>query len=168
MKKIAMLIENLFDDLELIYPYYRMQEEEHHVDLIGKKANETYKSKNGVPFKSDLASKDALAKDYDALIIPGGFSPDYMRRTKETLDFVKAMHEEGKVIAAICHAPWVLISSIDLKGKNLTGYHSIKDDIINAGANYLDQAVVIDQNIITSRTPNDLPFFIPAIIKKLK
>lgn len=167
MKKIAILIEDLFDDLELTVPYYRMLEEGYSVDLIGKKANTTYKGKKGLTYKSDYSSSEVNANDYDALIIPGGFSPDYMRRTKETIDFVRAIDAQNKPIAAICHAPWMLISSCDLKGKNLTGYFSIKDDIVNAGANYLDEAVVIDGNLITSRTPKDLPGFVKAILNAL-
>jgi protease I len=150
-----------------MYPYYRMQEAGFHVDLIGKKEGAVYKGKKGLSFTSDLASKDANPDDYVALIIPGGFSPDYMRRTKETITFVRSMNNMNKPIAAICHAPWMLISSCDLKGKKLTGYHSIKDDIVNAGGIYLDERVVVDGNLITSRTPKDLPNFIKAILNAL-
>ena len=167
MKKIAILIEDLFDDKELIYPYYRMQEEGFQVDLIGAEKNFSYKSKFGMPLKSDLASRDISAKDYDAVIIPGGFSPDYMRRTQATVDFVKDMNALKKPVAAICHGPWLMISSCDLKGRKLTGFHSVRIDIENAGATYLDQEVVVDGNLITSRTPKDLPAFTKAIIKSL-
>ena len=168
MKKIAILIEELFDDKELIYPYYRMQEEGFAVDLIGAEKNVSYKSKFGMPLKSDFGSKDVSASDYDAVIIPGGFSPDYMRRTQATVDFVKAMNAQKKPIAAICHGPWLMISSCDLKGRKLTGFNSVRIDIENAGATYLDQEVVVDGNYITSRTPKDLPAFAKAIIKLLK
>lgn len=167
MKKIAILLENLYDDKELLYPYYRLQEEGFKVDLIGTEKDKTYKSKNGIPMKSDFASKDINANDYDALVIPGGFSPDYMRRIKATVDFTKAMNALHKPIAAICHGPWLLISSSDLRGKNLTGFHSLKVDIENAGATYLDKEVVIDDNLITSRTPKDLPIFVKEIINSL-
>lgn len=167
IKKVAILVENLYDDKELLYPYYRLQEAGFQVDLIGKKENETYHSKQGVPVTSDLASKDISADDYDALVIPGGFSPDYMRRTQATVDFVHSMADQKKPIAAICHGPWMLISGTNLKGRTLTGFHSIKIDIENAGATYVDQAVVVDDFIITSRTPKDLPVFVGEIIKAL-
>jgi protease I len=168
MKKIAILIEDLFDDKELLYPYYRMLEEGFNVDLIGAEKNFSYKSKFGMPLKSDLASKDVNANDYDAVIIPGGFSPDYMRRTQATVHFVSEMNAKHKLIAAICHGPWLMISSCNLKNRKLTGFHSVRVDIENAGAIYLDQDVVIDGNFITSRTPHDLPSFTKAIIKHLK
>lgn len=167
MRRIAILIEDLFDDKELIYPYYRMQEAGFTVDLIGSMGNNMYKSKFGMPIRSDLASKDIAASDYEAVIIPGGFSPDYMRRTQATIDFVRAMDTLGKPIASICHGPWLMISACQLKGKHLTGFHSIKVDIENAGASYLDQAVVIDGHLITSRTPADLPLFVKTLIDKL-
>ena len=167
MKKIAILIEDLFDDKELIYPYYRMLEEGFLVDFIGTEKNKVYKSKFGLPMTSNLSSSDVDANDYDALIIPGGFSPDYMRRSKSTVEFVHQMFKLHKPIAAICHGPWMMISSCSLKGRKLTGFYSIKDDIINAGAEYLDLEVVVDGHLITSRTPHDLPAFTKAIIHAL-
>lgn len=167
MKKIAILVEDLFDDKELIYPYYRMLEEGYRVDLIGSQANVNYKSKHGLLMKSDFASQDVSANDYDAVIIPGGFSPDYMRRTKATVDFVKNMDEKKKTIAAICHGPWLMISSCQLKGKQLTGFHSVRIDIENAGATFVDQGTVVDGHYITSRTPQDLPTFTKAIIHQM-
>ncbi len=167
IKRIALLIENLFDEKELLYPYYRMQEEGFHVDLVGKTKDTVYNGKHGLPMKSDVASDTISADDYDALIIPGGFSPDYMRRTKATTEFTKAMNDKKKPIAAICHGPWLLISSCDLTGKSMTGYHSLTVDIENAGATYLDKEVVIDDNLITSRNPHDLPAFTKAIINAL-
>ena len=168
MKKVAILIENLFDERELIYPYYRLQEEGFEVHLIGHKKDTIYKSKSGLTEKSTHASDEVSAKDYDAVVIPGGFSPDYMRRTKATVDVVREMYEADKPVAAICHAGWMLASAFDIKGKKLTSYFSIKDDLINAGAEYLDKEVVVDGNIITSRSPKDLPIFLKTIIEKLK
>ena len=167
MKRIAILVEDLFDDKELLYPYYRMLEEGFTVDLIGSEKNVNYKSKHGLPIKSDLASKEISADDYDGVIIPGGFSPDYMRRTQKTVDFVKEMNHQNKLIAAICHGPWLMISSCNLNNRKMTGFHSVRVDIENAGATYLDQEVVVDKNFVTSRTPNDLPAFTKAIIKKI-
>ena len=168
MKKVAILIENLFDERELIYPFYRLQEEGFEVHLIGHKKDTIYASKSGLTEKSTHASDEIDVKDYEAVIIPGGFSPDYMRRTQATVDFVREMDKANKPIAAICHAGWMLASACDIKGKKLTSTASIKDDLINAGAEYVDEEVVVDGNIITSRSPRDLPAFSKAIIEKLK
>lgn len=168
MKKIAILIENLFDERELIYPYYRMLEAGFEVHLIGPEKDAVYKSKVGLTEKSTHASNEVSAKDYEAVIIPGGFSPDYMRRTKATIDFVRDMDKADKPIASICHGGWMLASACDIKGKKVTSTASIKDDLINAGANYVDEEVVVDGNIITSRSPKDLPAFSKAILEKLK
>lgn len=168
MRKIAILIENMFDENELIYPYYRLLEEGFEVHLVGPKKDTLFESKSGFQKKSTHSSEEISAKDYDGLVIPGGFSPDYMRRTKATIDFVKEMNGYKKPIAAICHGPWMLASSCDLKGKRVTCFFSLKDDMINAGAEYVDEEVVIDGNLITSRSPEDLPVFLKAIIKNLK
>jgi protease I len=135
--------------------------------LVGAIQGHAYKSKFGMPAIADVAAKDAHADDYDALIIPGGFSPDYMRRSSEMVAFAKAMAQAEKPIAAICHGAWLMASACDLKDRRLTCFHSIKDDIVHAGAIYVDEAVVVDGNYITSRTPKDLPVFLPAILKAL-
>jgi len=167
MKKLAILIENLYDEKEFVFPYYRLLEEGYQVDILGTKKNTTYKGKHGLPFQSDLSTEEANPNDYLGLIIPGGFSPDYMRRCQATIDFTKAMHKQKKVIAAICHAPWLLISSIDLSKHKLTGYSSLKIDIENAGATYVDEEVVVSENLITSRNPNDLPVYLKTILQQL-
>lgn len=167
MKKIALLIENLFDDKELIYPYYRMQEAGYQVDLIGTDKDTLYKSKFGLPMKSDLSSKEVSSELYEAVIIPGGFSPDYMRRSEATIAFVRGFDQAKKPIVSICHGPWLMISACHLKGKHVTGFHSIRVDLENAGAIYLDQEVVIDGHLMTSRTPHDLPALTKALIKHL-
>lgn len=167
MKKIAVLIEDLFDERELIYPYFRLLEEGYEVDLVGTEKDTVYTSKAGMTEKSTHSSKEVSVEDYDGVVIPGGFSPDNMRRCKETVDFVKEMNQEGKLIATICHGGWMLASCCDLKGKMVTSFFSIKDDLVNAGAEYLDEEVVIDGNLITSRTPKDLPVFLKSIIENL-
>lgn len=167
MKRIAILLENMFDERELIYPYYRLLEEGYEVDLIGTEKDAVYSSKAGVTQKSTHASKDISAAEYDAVVIPGGFSPDYMRRSQATVDFVRDMCWAGKPVAAICHGPWMLASACDLKGKKVTSFYSIKDDLINAGAEWVDMQVVEEGNLVTSRNPNDLPAFLKAIIAKL-
>ena len=169
MKKIAVLVADMFEDNELFYPYYRLQEEGFKVVLVGADKGVAYQSKHGAPAVSEIASSEAVADDFDAVVIPGGYSPDKMRTSQETVRFVKDMNTKKKLIAAICHGPWMVISGCgDLNGRTLTGYFSIKDDIINAGAKYVDEEVVVDGNLITSRTPKDLPAFAKAIIAWLK
>ena len=161
MKKVIVLIENLFDDQELIYPYHRLRED-FEVVLVGSKKNETYKSKSGLELKSDYASDEVNSDEFDGLFIPGGFSPDYMRRTVATVDLVKAFAKNKKPIAAICHGPWMLASANAIRGKDVTSVVSIKDDLINAGGNWIDEELVVSDNILTSRSPRDLP----ALMKK--
>ena len=167
MKKIAILIEDLFNERELIYPYYRLLEEGYEVHLVGPKKDAVYTSKSGLTEKSTHASNEIRAEDYDGVVIPGGFSPDFMRRTKATVDFVREMDKLNKPVAAICHGGWMLASACNLKGKKVTSFFSIKDDMVHAGAEYVDEEVVVSGNIITSRNPNDLAVFLKAIIEKL-
>ena len=167
MKKIAILIEDLFNERELIYPYYRLLEAGYEVHLVGPKRDAVYTSKSGLTEKSTHASNEISAEDYDAVVIPGGFSPDFMRRTRATVDFVREMDKLNKPVAAICHGGWMLASACNLKGKKVTSFFSIKDDMVHAGAEYVDEEVVVSGNIITSRNPNDLPVFLKAIIEKL-
>ncbi len=165
-KKVAVLAENYYQEMELWYPYYRLIEEGAVVHLIGPKA-QTYESKYGYPVKTEWAAGDVNPVDYDAVIVPGGYAPDYLRRSPEILKLVKTVFDRGGVVAAICHAAWVPISAGIVKGKKATCVSAIKDDLANAGATYLDQEVVTDGNLITSRTPADLPAFLPAIISAL-
>lgn len=167
MKKIAVLLENLFDEKELIYPYYRLLEEGYEVDLIGTKKKADYVSKSGLTQTSTYSSDEISSIDYDAVFIPGGFSPDYMRRCQATINFVKDMDKESKLIAAVCHGPWMIASCCNIKDKKITGFNSIKDDLVNAGGIYVDEEVVQDGHIITSRNPKDLPALLKAIIKYL-
>jgi protease I len=168
MKRVAVLIENLFDENELIYPYFRLIEEGYEVHLVGTEKDETYTGKSGLTKKSTHASKDVRASDYDAVVIPGGYSPDHMRRCEDTIQLVKEFNKLNKPIAAICHGPWMMASCCDLKGRKLTSFPSIKDDLINAGAEYVDQEVVVDGKFITSRKPKDLPAFLKEIVKQIE
>jgi protease I len=165
-KSVGILVENDYQELEFWYPYLRLQEEGVIPLVIGHHKT-VYKSKLGYEVEADVASKEVLQQTFDAIIIPGGYAPDKMRTHTSMLQLVKTNYENGSVIAAICHAAWVLSSAGILKGKNATCYHSIKDDIINAGANYSDEPVVVDGNLITSRQPFDLPAFCTAIINEL-
>ena len=165
-KKIAIYVADIFEDMEFWYPKIRMIEEGAEVVVIGPEKR-TYTGKNGVPAEADKSIQDVSPKEFDALIIPGGYAPDQMRRTPAMIDFVRSIHDQGKVVAAICHAGWMLASAGILKGKELTSFFAIKDDLENAGAKWIDKEVVVDGNLITSRHPGDLPAFCRAIIEAL-
>jgi protease I len=167
-KHVAILAENNYQELELWYPLLRLREVGAEVKVIGTGSAETYTSKHGYPVMVDAAADEVEAADFDAVIVPGGYAPDLMRRYEAVLDLVREAHQQGKVVAAICHAGWVLISAGILKGRQVTCVSAIKDDVINAGATYLDQEVVQDGNIITSRVPTDLPAFCRTIIAALE
>jgi len=166
-KRIAILIEDLYNEQEFWYPFYRMKEAGAKVTVIGAGAKE-YHSKIGMPAPGGVAAESISASDFDAVIVPGGYAPDRMRRNPAMVKLVRDSFTQGKVVAAICHAGWVLVSAGILKGKKATCVPSIKDDVINAGAVYLDQEVVKDGNLITSRSPDDLPAFCREIIATLK
>jgi protease I len=167
-KRIAVLVEQQYQEMEVWYPIYRLREAGCTVTVVGPEAGQSYPSKLGYPCKSDKAAKDCRAEDFDAVVIPGGFAPDFMRRTEAMIRLVSNMAEQGKVVAAICHGPWVLCSTQALKGKKATCFMAIKDDVINAGAKYVDQEVVRDGNVITSRKPDDLPAFLTTILQTVK
>jgi protease I len=163
-KRFVVLVEELYEDQELWYPARRLAEAGAEVMLVGPEAGATYKSKHGYPAKSEKAANDVAADDLDGLIIPGGYAPDRMRRHKSMVDLVRNAYNAGKIVAAICHAGWMLCSAGVLKGKNVTSFSAIRDDMVNAGASWVDRDVVQDENLITSRTPDDLPAFMRAII----
>ena len=166
-KRIAVLVEQKYEELELWYPVYRFREAGATVTLVGPEAGKTYPSKLGYPAKATVAAADAKAADFDGVVIPGGFSPDYIRRRGARLELVRGLHARGKPLAAICHGPWVLCSTTALKGRTATGYHSIRDDMENAGATFVDREVVVDGHVITSRTPDDLPAFTKSLLVAL-
>jgi protease I len=164
-KRIAILIDNLYQEMEAWYPYYRLKEAGAEVVTVGAKAGETYSSKVGYPMKADKAYADVRAADFDGVIIPGGYAPDHMRRHQAALEFVRDLDRDRKLVAAICHAAWVLCSAGILRGRKATCFFAIKDDVINAGARYEDAEVVVDDNLVTSRKPDDLPAFCVAAIQ---
>lgn len=166
-KKVIALVDDEFEDLELWYPILRLREEGAEVHLIGKEAKKTYIGKYGVPAESDYSFSDIQAEDYDAILVPGGWAPDKLRRYEEVLNFIRIMNESKKPIGQICHAGWVLISAKILDGKNVTSTPGIKDDMTNAGANWSDEAVVVDGHLISSRRPPDLPPYVKAFADKL-
>jgi protease I len=166
-KRIAVLVEKIYEDLELWYPVLRLREAGCQVQIVGPKAGETYPSKHGYPARADLSAGEARADDFDAVIVPGGYAPDHMRRHKAMVDLVSQAARQGKVVASICHGPWMLCSAKCLKGRKVTGFSAIRDDVENAGGIWEDAAVVRDGNIVTSRTPDDLPDFLRGIIAAL-
>ena len=168
MKKILIFVENGVEDSEFIYPYYRFQEEGYKMDIAAPKANTIYTGKHGLTFTSEYAPKDINIDDYDAVIIPGGQAPDRMRIHKELVNIIKAANVEGKIIAAVCHGPQMLIEADIVRGKTVTSWPSVRTDLRNAGAKVLDESAVVDGNLVTSRSPADLPDFCRATIKLLQ
>jgi protease I len=167
-KRAAVLVEQMYQELEIWYPVYRLREAGCKVTLVGPAAGEIYPSKLGYPAKSDKAAHEVSAEDFDLLVIPGGYAPDHIRRHDAMIRLTSTMAELGKIIAAICHGPWVLCSTQALKGRKATCFYAIKDDVMNAGGKYLDAEVVRDGNIITSRKPDDLPAFMKATIDAVR
>ncbi|MDQ1730199.1 MAG: protease [Mycobacterium sp.] len=165
--RVALLIEDEYQILEGWYPHLRLQEAGATVTVVGNGLKDTFESKEHYPMRADVGAPDADPADFDAVIVPGGFAPDNMRLHPEMIDFVRKIHQAGKLTASICHGGWVLISAGALKGRKATGYAPIRDDVVNAGGTWLDQAVVEDGNVITARTPVDLPQFLAAIIDYL-
>lgn len=153
-----------FEDRELFYPLYRFQEAGASVKIAGL-GEKQYKGKYGVPIEVDGSAIEFVSKTWDVVIVPGGWAPDKIRADQAAIDIVKKAYKNGAVIGAICHGGWVLATAEIVKGKNVTSYKNIKDDLIHAGANWSDQEVVVDSNIVTSRTPADLPAFCREMIK---
>jgi protease I len=166
--KVVTLIHEIFEDLEMWYPVIRLREENIEVVLAGEEKGKVYTGKHGLKAKSDLAYSDLKAEDFDGVLVPGGFAPDKLRRSSYVLHFVKQMNHVNKPIGQICHAGWVLISANILKGKTVTSTPAIKDDMKNAGATWVNEPIVVSENIVSSRNPNDLHVYVPAFIKRLK
>jgi protease I len=167
-KRIAILAEDLYQDLELWYPYLRFKEEGAEVLVVAPDKSKIYSSKHGYPVTPDKSVSEVDPKRLDCIVIPGGYAPDLMRRHPQMVKLVKDVYENDKIIGAICHAGWMLISAGIVKGKKLTSFFAIKDDLVSAGAIYLDQEVVVDGKLVTSRKPDDLPAFCREIIRLLE
>ena len=166
-KRAIVLAEDLYQDLELWYPLLRLRGTGMEVQVVGTGSASAYTGKHGYPVKVDATADEVKAKDIDAVVIPGGYAPDRLRRYPAVLKLVRETFEQGKVVAAICHGGWVLVSAGILKSRKVTSFFAIKDDMVNAGATWVDEEMVQDGNLITSRTPDDLPAFTNAIIVAL-
>lgn len=164
-KKIAVLVDNHYQEMEVWYPYFRFKEARADCVLVGAEAGKTYTSKLGYPAKAEQAYDKVAAGDFDGIVVPGGYAPDLIRRYPKAIQLVKDFDAQGKLVASICHGPWVLCSAGVLKGRRATCFFAIKDDVVNAGARYEDSEVVVDNNLVTSRKPEDLPAFCREAIR---
>lgn len=164
---VAILVEQQYQEMEVWYPHYRLIEAGARSVLVGPEAGKSYPSKLGYPAKAEVSIDQVRAEDFDGVVLPGGFAPDFLRRNPAMIAFTQKMADQGKVLAAICHGPWMLCSTNALKGKKATCFFAIKDDVINAGARYEDAEVVRDGNVITSRKPDDLPAFMTTMMDAL-
>jgi protease I len=164
-KKVVLFVEKMFNDLEFWYPYYRLKEEGARVVVVGSGSASAYDGKAGTQAKAEMSAEQVQVADFDGLVIPGGYAPDVMRRFPPMVGLVKTFFEQKKLVAAICHAGWMLASAKILKGRTVTSFFAIRDDLEHAGANWVDREVVVDDHLITSRQPDDLPAFMRAIIR---
>ncbi|MCE5192583.1 MAG: type 1 glutamine amidotransferase domain-containing protein [Candidatus Cryosericum sp.] len=164
--KIAVLLDELVEEREFTYPYYRLKEAGFESVGIATEKR-VFRSKYGMSLTPDAAIGDVTPAEFGGVIVPGGYAPDHLRRSKEILAFVAAMNRDGELVAMICHGGWVGISAGIVKGRTLTSTAAIRDDLTNAGATWVDQSVVVDANLVTSRSPADLPDFMPAVLKVL-
>jgi len=165
--KVVVFLDELVEDVEFIYPYFRFKEEgfETYSVAVEKK---TYHGKKGCTYRPDRVFEEIKNETFDCVYIPGGYAPDRLRRYPEILDFVRRHYEAGKIVASVCHGPWVLISAGIVKGKRVTGYFAIKDDLINAGAVYTGNPVEVDGNLITATDPQAMVKQLPLIVEGLK
>lgn len=164
---VLIIIENSFEDMELMYPRYRLQEAGYQVIVAGPRARQEYVGKHGQTCTTDASIFEVDESDLAGVICPGGWSPDRLRRHERVKSLVVQFHNSGKLVASICHGAWILISSRICNGVRMTGSPGLKDDLVNAGAIYEDSPVVIDRNVVTSRRPDDLPNFMKGVLQVL-
>jgi protease I len=167
-KKVIILVEEMFNVFEFWYPYYRLKEEGVEVTVVGSGSAEVYTGKPCTQAKVDTSAGNVYAENFDGIIIPGGYAPDMMRRYPAMVKLVQDIFNANKLVAAICHAGWMLASAGILSGRKVTSFFAIRDDLINAGAKWVDQEVVVDGKLVTSRVPDDLPAFMKAVIDILQ
>ncbi len=163
-KRILSLVQNEFEDLELWYPVLRLQEEGAIVTIAGPEEEAFYRGKNGLTIRSEMRYENAVNGDWDALLIPGGWAPDKIRRSPDVIELVQKMDRAERPIGQICHAGWVLASAGILKGRKVTSTPGIRDDLENAGAEWMNEPVVVDRNLVSSRRPPDLPDYLVEFI----
>ncbi len=166
-KRVIILVERDYQDLEVWYPLLRLREEGAEVTPVGSGSSKHYTGKFGYPIDAAANAEGISPDDFDAVIIPGGWAPDYLRRYPAVVELVRGAFEKGKVVASICHGGSLLVSAGIARGKRLTSFMAIKDDLVAAGADFVDEEVVRDGNLITSRKPDDLPAFCREIIAAL-
>lgn len=164
---IAVLAEHIYEDLEAWYPILRLREAGCKVSVVGPENGVVYKSKHGYDLKSDIAADQVDHTQFDGVVIPGGYAPDKMRRNKHMVELVKDLFNDGKLVTSICHGPWMMCEADILRGRRFTCVGAIKTDCVNAGGTFEDAEVVVDGNLITSRTPPDLPAMMKACLKFL-
>jgi protease I len=164
---ILIFVDDAYEDMELMYPKYRLEEAGFRVIVAGPKAGQTYAGKHGYPCVSDAAITDMNEADFVGVICPGGFAPDKLRRDKKVKELVAAFSHSGKLVAAICHGGWIPISAGVYRGVRVTGSLGIKDDLVNAGAVFEDSPAVTDRHFVSSRKPDDLPAFMNAVLAVL-
>jgi protease I len=169
MAKVAFIVDEMFEDSEFKVPYDRVREAGHQAVVIGLKAGKKLEGKKGKEtITTEQAASEVSAEEFDGLVIPGGYSPDHLRSDLEMVGLVRSLFTGGKPVAAICHAGWMLVEADIADGKTVTSWPSIKTDLINAGARWVDREVVVDGNLITSRKPDDLPAFCDAFLRQLE
>jgi protease I len=170
-KKVAIVVTHGFEESEFTEPKKTLEKEGAQVDVISleKGPVKSWSKKNwGPEYEADKSIHEADAKDYDALVLPGGvMNPDQLRTNEEVVGFVTGFFDDAKPIAAICHGPWTLIETGELKGRTVTSYPSLKTDLTNAGAKWVDRQVVADKGLVTSRTPEDLPAFCKKMVEEI-
>jgi len=165
--RVLTLVGDDYEDLELWYPKLRIEEAGGHVTLAGALSGRTYRGKHGYPCTSDACIADMEAADFHGIVVPGGWMPDKLRRDEKVLELVRDFAAQGKLVAAICHGGWIPISAGVYRGVRVTGSPGIKDDLMNAGAIWSDEAVVVDRHFVCSRKPSDLPVFMVAVCDQL-
>ena len=166
-RRVAILVEEQYQEMEVWYPLYRLREAGVRVWTVGTGGKTTFPSKLGYPCTVDKGIDQVRAADLDGVVIPGGWAPDFLRRYPAVIQLVADLDKAGKVVAAICHGGWVLCSARILQGRKATSFMAIQDDLINAGARWVDEETVVDRNLITARKPDDLPAFMKAVLAAL-
>jgi protease I len=167
MARIAFIVDDLFEDSEFLEPFARAREAGHEAVVVGMEAGKEVTGKKGAKVTVEKGSAEVAADEFDAVVIPGGYSPDKVRTDQNLVALTRQVHDAGKPVAAICHAPWVLAEADLLRDRTVTSYHSLRTDLKNAGATWVDKSVVEDGNLITSRHPGDIPDFCDALLSRL-